>query len=373
MAVKSTPNGAAKIGPQQSIALAEPEYRRAALNRGLPRPGPRGYPRHARSLTARAMRQRLLLIALVLALLTAGSIVEGPRLFGGGADDQPGQQGRRQAAPVGPSPAEREAAAARDDAARWIRHWVAANAIVACDDVMCQALLAHGLAPERLMQLSPSATDPLGADVVVSTLTLRTQFHGRLAPVYAPAVLASFGTGDAEVDVRVVGNGVDYPRALRADVAARKRAGTLLLQNPAISAKGLAARELADGDVDSRLLANLAAMARWACPVTVLSFGGRGPRSTPGMPLLSADIAPLMTGPGMHMTAGSAQAEMTVDVRRIERFLNTQITPLRPASFAPARGAKGQMAVQVDFSAPVQFGVFDGTQVETSPISVPKT
>lgn len=368
MAVKSTPIGAAKIGRTQSIALAEPQYRNAVLSRDLPRPGPRGYPRHARSLSARAMRQRLLLVALVLAVAAIGSAVAGPRIFSGAISVS--RPGPRRAGPS-PSPAQLAAAASRNGAASWIRKWVAANADIACDAVMCQALLAHGIAGERLLQLDPSATDPLGADVVVATLTLRTQFGRRLARVYAPAVLASFGTGDAEIDVRVVGDGTNYLKALRSDVISRKMAGAALLHNPEVSAIGTAARELATGQVDSRLLTTLVALAHWGCPVSVLSFGGRGPRSTAGMPLLSADVTPLVGGPGMRLTSGRSQAEMAREVSRIVRFLNSQITPLRPASFTPVRGAKGRMIVRVDFTAPVQFGVFDGTPVETNPISVP--
>ncbi|HET7018730.1 MAG TPA: hypothetical protein VFI65_32725 [Streptosporangiaceae bacterium] len=312
------------------------------------------------------MRQRLLVIALVLAVAIFGSVLEGPRIFSSGSDTRD----RRQP-PAEQSPGQRAAYAARTDAAIWIHHWVAANADLACDPTMCQTLSAHGISGARLLNLSTSATDPLGADIVVATLTLRVQFGRRLAEVYAPAVLASFGKGDAEVDIRVVGDGSAYLRALRSDVAARKLAGTELLHNPEISAKGLAARELATGQVDSRLLTNLAAMARWACPLTVLSFGGRGPRSTAGMPLLSADITPQLDGPGMRMASARPDDEIAREVHRIDLFLNSQITPLRPASFAPARGALGRLTVQVNFTAPAQFGVFDGTPVETNPISSP--
>jgi hypothetical protein len=357
--VISTPIGAAGIGLPQSIAFAEARH-------DLPRPGPRRYPRHARSLTERAMRQRLLVIALVLAIATFGSVLEGPRIFSSASDTRDRHQ-----PPVEPSPGQRAADVARTDAAIWIHRWVAANADVACDPVMCLTLVAHGTTWERLQRLSTSATDPLGADVVVATMTLRAQWGSRLPKVYAPAVLASFGKGDAEVDVRVVGNGPAYLRALRSDVAARKLAGTALLHNPEISAKGLAARQLAAGQVDSRLLTNLAALARWACPLTVLSFGGRGPRSTAGMPLLSADITPLTGGPGLRMESAHSEDVIAREVHRIDLFLNTQITPLRPASFAPARGAMGRLTVQVDFTAPAQFGVFDGTPVETNPISSP--
>jgi hypothetical protein len=312
------------------------------------------------------MRQRLLLVVLALALAAAGSIIAGPYLFSGGRQQDPLRIARR------PSPAEVAAALARKQAAIWIHHWVAANADVACDPLMCQTLAAHGTTWERISELSTSATDPIGADVVVATLTIRNQFGNRLASVYAPGVLASFGTGAAEVDVRVVGDGTAYLKALRLDVAARKTAGAALLQNPGISATATAARELAAGEVDSRLLTNLAALADWGCPVTVLSFGGRGPRSTAGMPLLSADITPSVGRPGVRLTASRSHAEIVKEVNRIERFLNTQITPLRPASFAPLTGSDGQAVIQVDFSAPAQFGIFNGIPVETNSSSVPE-
>jgi hypothetical protein len=314
------------------------------------------------------MRQRLLVIALVLAVATIGSVIEGPRLFSGTGDSR----ARRQAAPIEPSAAQLAAVAARTKAAIWIRQWVAANADVACDPIMCKTLASHGVRWERLLDLSPFATDPLPAEVVVATLTLRNQFHGRLAKVYAPAVLASFGTGDAEVDIRVIGDAKTYPRALRSDVAARKAAGAALLHNRGILATGTAARELAAGEVDSRLLTNLVALVHWGCPVRLLSFSGSGPRSTAGMPLLSVNITPLLSRPGVRLTSSRSHTEIAKEVRRIERFLNSQITPLRPASFAPSRGAKGRMTVQVDFTAPAQFGVFDGTPIETNPISVPE-
>src|SRR5579863_1482751 len=272
MAVKSTPIGAAKIGPTQSIALAEPQYRKAVLSRDLPRPGTRGYPRHARSLSARATRQRVLLIALALAVMTTASVLVGPRVFSRTTASS-GKPDPRRVAP-GPSPGQVAAAAARAQAATWIRQWVGANADVACDPLMCHALQSHGIAAARLFEVSTSATDMLEADVVAATLTIRTEFGRKLPAVFAPAVLASFGTGDAEVDIRVVATGTNYLKELRSDVAARKLGGTALLRNPGISASGPAARELAAGEVDSRLLANLVALADWGCPVSVLSFGG---------------------------------------------------------------------------------------------------
>ncbi len=49
-----------------------------------------------------------------------------------------------------------------------------------------------------------SASDPLGSDLVVATPALRSQFGARLASVYAPVVIASFGSGAARIDIRAV-------------------------------------------------------------------------------------------------------------------------------------------------------------------------
>ena len=52
--------------------------------------------------------------------------------------------------------------------------------------------------------LGPGAGDPLGSDVVLGTAAVRGLFGSRLAAVYAPEVLAGFGTGPARIDVRIV-------------------------------------------------------------------------------------------------------------------------------------------------------------------------
>ncbi len=104
-----------------------------------------------------------------------------------------------QAASAGPqiSVSLQAATAARTTAARWIAGQVSPSAIVACDPAMCAALQASGVAAGRLLVLGTSASDPLGSDLVVATPALRSQFGARLASVYAPVVIASFGSGAA--------------------------------------------------------------------------------------------------------------------------------------------------------------------------------
>ena len=94
---------------------------------------------------------------------------------------------------------------------------VSRDAIVACDPDMCSALLARRIAPGNLLELRSAAPDPLGSDVVVATAAVRSQFGTRLASVYAPAVLASFGSGRFRIDVRAVAP--DGAAAYRAGLA----------------------------------------------------------------------------------------------------------------------------------------------------------
>jgi hypothetical protein len=88
------------------------------------------------------------------------------------------------------------AAANRSQAAAWIAGQVLPSALIGCDPLMCQALEAANVSASRLSEVQPSAPDPLGVEVIVATPALRSQFGPRLATVYAPLLLASFGSGN---------------------------------------------------------------------------------------------------------------------------------------------------------------------------------
>jgi hypothetical protein len=98
---------------------------------------------------------------------------------------------------------------------------------------MCAALQAGGVAAGRLLVLGTSASDPLGSDLVVATPALRSQFGARLASVYAPVVIASFGAGAARIEIRAVAadGTAAYNSALAADRSARISAGRQLIGN----------------------------------------------------------------------------------------------------------------------------------------------
>ncbi len=257
--------------------------------------------------------------------------------------------GSRAAAGRAPTPAAIGAAtAARTAAARWIAAQVSTDAIVSCDPQMCALLQARGVPAARLLALGGSNPDPLGSDLIVSTAAVRSEFGARLSGVYAPVVLASFGTGSAQTAVRVVasdGAGA-YLRSLRTDVAARASAGRQLLHNPRLHPSAPARRALAAGQVDSRLLTAFAALAT-IHRVDVADFPASAAASGPGMPLRAADIAP--AGPGNRRRPNT--------VASLASFLRAQLPPYRAANIAVVRLASGRPALRVEYGAPSPLGL----------------
>jgi hypothetical protein len=294
-------------------------------------------------------RWRVLTVVVVAAVLfMAGAIsialVRGPAPAGhtrGGA--QPAAAGRA------PTPAAlRAAAAARAAAARWIGGQVSADAIVSCDPQMCALLQARGVPAARLLALGGSNPDPLGSDLIVSTAAVRSEFGARLGGVYAPVVLASFGTGSAQTAVRVVasdGAGA-YLRSLRTDAAARASAGRQLLHNPRLHPSAPARRALAAGQVDSRLLTAFAALAT-IHRVDVADFPAPAAGASAGMSLRAADIAP--AGPGTRRQPNT--------IGSLASFLRAQLVPYRPANIALVRLAGGRPALRVEYGAPSPLGL----------------
>lgn len=225
---------------------------------------------------------------------------------------------------------------------------VSDGAVLACDPAMCAALAQRGVPAGNLLVLGPGAGDPLGSAVVVETAAVRNIFGARLASVYAPVALASFGTGSAQTAVRVVASdgGAAYLRGLRTDVAARASAGRQLLQNPRLHTSGAARRELAAGQVDSRLLTAFAALATMH-RVQVVDFPAPAPGASAGMPLRIADIAP--AGPGTRQRPNTMAS--------LARYLRAQLTPYRPAAITVVRLASGRPVLRVEYGAPSPLGL----------------
>jgi hypothetical protein len=246
--------------------------------------------------------------------------------------------------PASPAPPERpgvpgpvtQAADVRSQTAAWVAGQISAGAIVACDPAMCSALVQHGIPAANLLVLGPESADPLGSAVVLATAAVRNMFGTRLVTVYAPQTLASFGTGQARIDVRAMApdGAAAYRGELAADLRARRAAGAQLLANPRIVLPPAARSELAAGEVDARLLIILAAMAANG-PVHVLAFGDRGPGASMGTPLRSVQI----------MATGASAPAMLA-------FVRAQRPPYLPAQSGLSPAPGGGTELTVAFTAP---------------------
>ena len=262
--------------------------------------------------------------------------------------------------PAAVSPA--SAAAIRRQAAAWAARQLSRGAIVSCDPAMCAALRADGIPAGNLLMLGSSAEDPLGSDVVIATAAVRSQFGSRLDGVYAPEVAAAFGAGNAQIQVRVVApdGAAAYRNALHADLLARKAAGTQLLRNTDIRVTAAARKQLTAGQVDSRLLTTLAALATQHT-LRIVAFADSGPGASPGMPLRMAEIS----APGTAGGRAPARPGRARFLRSVLAFLRAQRPPYLAASVRAAGNGNGQDAVQVEFAAPSPLGLLTAGDAST--------
>jgi hypothetical protein len=239
-------------------------------------------------------------------------------------------------------------AAARQRAAAWVAGQASPDAIVACDPAMCAALQAHGVPAGRLLVLTLARADPLGSDLVVATAAVRGRFAARLAGVYAPVTLASFGSGAARVQVRAVApdGATAYWAALAADARARAAAGVQLLRDRRVHVSAAARAVLAAGEVDPRLLVVLAALAGLH-PLDITGFGRPSPGASAGVPLRSADIAG--AAPPGRGTPVSLQSLMTI--------LRAQRPPYRPSSLGVVRVRPAGRVLRIGYPVPSPLGL----------------
>jgi hypothetical protein len=240
------------------------------------------------------------------------------------------------------------AAASRTAAAAWVARQVAPAAIVACDPQMCAVLQSKGIPAARLLVLGTGNAGPLGSEVIVSTVAVREEFGSRLTSVFAPVALATFGSGSARVAVRVVAadGSAAYLRSLHADAAARLAAGGLLLRNPHVRVSLAGRRELAAGQVDTRLLSAIGALAT-PYHVGITGFGAPAAGASPGLPLRSADIS----------LAPARRGRTAATLNAVKRFLLAQQAAFRPADVTTVRLANGQTVLHVEFTAPSPLGL----------------
>jgi hypothetical protein len=229
-------------------------------------------------------------------------------------------------------------AALRGQAAAWIAQQVSPAAVVSCDPAMCSALQAAGVPSSQLLVLVLASADPLGSDVVAATSAVRSQFGSRLITVYAPEVIASFGSGAEHIDIRAIApdGAAAFESALAADHAARITAGKQLLQNKAIHAPPAASTALAGGDVDPRLLVTLAGLAAQQ-RVNIVTFGDPSP-GAPGVPLRSAEIS----------------AASRAKLQKMLSFLRAQRAPYLAAHI---QASGGHLTISFYYDAPGPLGL----------------
>jgi hypothetical protein len=255
---------------------------------------------------------------------------------------QPGKVAVNRVSNPAPTEASLQASAlVRGQAAAWVAQQVSPGAIVSCDPAMCAVLQAHGVPSSQLLVLLLADADPLGSDVVVATSAVRSQFGASLISVYAPEVLASFGSGTTRIDIRAIApDGTQaFEAGLAADRTARTGAGRQLLRNSRISASSAVRAELAAGDVDPRLLAMLAGLAG-QLRVSVEAFGDPSP-GAPQVPLRSAELGP----------ATPAQ------LRSMQSFLRAQRTPFLPAQLDIITTTGGQHVLNIQYDTPGPLGL----------------
>ncbi len=239
------------------------------------------------------------------------------------------------------------AVAVRDQAATWVAHQVNQDATVACDPVTCSALHARGFPAANLVPILQSRSDPLGAELVVATAALRNQFGTLLAKVYAPQVIASFGTGQAAIEIRTIPpeGSAAFRRKLGPAARAAREQGTQLLGNKHIAASTAARAALSGGHVDERLLATLAALAA-KHPIQIVAFGDANPGAGSVIPFRSADLA----GAADQASGLSAAAYQ----RWLVDFLHAQRAEYR-ATAVTVVPASGGPVVRIEFAAPSEI------------------
>jgi hypothetical protein len=240
------------------------------------------------------------------------------------------------------------AAAVRDQAVSWVAAQVGSDVSVACDAIVCSSLATHGFPAGNLTVLQPTAPDPYGSVLVIATADMRSQFGSKLSSVYAPEVIASFGTGTSRIDIRVMApqGPAAFSTALTADLAARKSSGAQLLRNSHITVSAGARADLASGLVDARLLTTIAFLAGQH-PIDIVGFGNVAAGADPGVPTRIAYLAE---------SDAAAHPNGSPYLSALQAALRAQVPPYVPF-IGTIKLASGQPVLQIEFAAPSPLGL----------------
>ena len=230
----------------------------------------------------------------------------------------------------------------RNHAAAWIARQVSPGTMVSCDPVTCVVVESDGFPASHVQALGTGQATRLSSNLVVATPSVRHQFGARLASVLAPGLLATFGSGRDQVAVRVVApdGAAAYRTALHADLQNRRLSGAGLSGSNRIQAPSAARKELAAGQVNSRLVIVLALMASLH-PVDLVAFGDGGPDLV-AAPFRSAELS----------LTGSAQKRVVLE------FLSHQRPPYAPARVTTRQSGPDRTILDMQFAAPSPVGLF---------------
>jgi hypothetical protein len=234
-------------------------------------------------------------------------------------------------------------AAVRTKAITWILQQVGPAAIVSCDAQVCTDLANDGFPSAQLVTLGPGSNDPLGSNLVVATATVRNEFGGRLG-LYAPAVIASFGTKNARIDIRWVysGGAAAYRAALPETLRVRKAADAQLLSNSNIRVSPAARKQLLSGQIDPWLPQLLAIMA-YSHPLYIVDFASQSPGGGPASLLRWVDLA---------TTVKEAHLTPTAYLGWMQSFIATQRAEFRPVWVQQVPLPTGQAVLRIGYGAP---------------------
>jgi hypothetical protein len=287
------------------------------------------------------------LAILALALVAAGALGTAALWHSGGSPS--GNSGPTAAA------LQRQEATTRSQAASWVVQQVSQDDSVSCDQVMCAALRAARFPASKLLVLEPASQPQMTSAVVVVTQVVRDLFGSSIESAWAPAVLASFGDGAAEVSIRVVAphGALTYFKQLNSGQADRALNGKSLEAFPQITFSASAQAALAAGQVDPRLWLALAYLADDEPPIHVVDFGNVGPGTGPGLLLRYADL---------DANGQAAKLTNSAYVQAMRAVLSKADEKIRPASsqlVTPPGG--GADVFRIEFTAPSPLTSVDGT------------
>jgi serine/threonine protein kinase len=234
--------------------------------------------------------------------------------------------------------------AARQQAVTWILHQVSRAAVVSCDPQVCGDLVSAGFPAGNVWPLGPTSNDPLGSALVVATGPIRAQYGNRLASVYAPATIASFGSGAARIDILLVypGGAATYDADRQTALRDRKTAGAQLVANSHIAVSVTARAQLLSGDVDPRLPQLLALMAG-NHPVRIMDFVSQSPGGGPASLLRSVDLATVDSA--AHLAPAAYLGWM-------QAFIAAQRAEYLPATVRQVTLPNGQPVLRIGYGAP---------------------